>query len=333
MAVRAWVSCVLLAAGLAHAAEQADASAGRGEVPVAPAPSPPFAAGSVVGPWAWTELGGFLGAGTFVEPRLYGLAGFWTDLSAGWGFEAGRVHLRPSARFSLGVEATLPDSVTGNRVSFTPLALSLAAANLIDEPRTGLRLTPAIGLTIPTWLDGSTPLTTASFALQLERRFGPVEFGLRSELGKPIYVALQPTSAPLSFGVAQPNVNWSWANSLQAEGWITESLSLGLSFGWNMAWRFSAAREVDPFTPAGAPAAGSARTDLMTGRIFGSWAFMKRFGLSLEMNTTQPPLSGDRSSVRFPFLSLGNWANNTTVLFLSVWFRTDATLARNWIER
>ena len=331
MDVRAWLWCVVLTAGLAHA-EREYAFGGPWPTP-SPPPSPPrYAAGSVVGPWSFQEFGAFLGAGTFVEPANYGYAGLWTNLTAGWGFEAGRVHLRPSARFSLGYELTVPDLEAGSRFSWSPLALSLAATNLLDEPRTGLRLTPAFGLTIPTSLSRSTALTTLSLALQLERRFGPVELALRSEVGKPLYAAFAtlPSLCRTCPIEAQPNVNWTWGNTLQAEGWITDSLSLGLSLAWNIAWGFPLAG----VTGQNGPSVGT--RDLITGRVFASWAFARLFGVSFETNTTQTPLFIDRDGtrrVRFPFLSLGSWADNATVLFLSVWFRTDVALARNWIER
>ena len=341
MVGRAWLWCVVLTAGLAHA-EREYAFGGPWPTPVTPPPPPRFAAGSVVGPWSFQELGGVLGAGTFVDPELYRYAGLWTNLTAGWGFEAGPVHLRPAARFSLGYELMMPDDATGTRVSVTPVALSLAATNLIDDPRTGLRLTPVFGLTVPTALSASIPLTTLSLALQLERRFGPVELALRSEVGKPLYVAVAPNPRPCIYctDAAQPGVSWSWGNSLQVEGWITDSLSLGVSVAWNIAWRAVAPNDPndpnDPYAVNPIPHPGLGRSDRTTARLFGSWAFTRLFGLSLEVDTTQTPLFVDRDGVqrvRFPFLSLGAWADNATVFFLSVWFRTDVALARNWIER
>ena len=37
---------------------------------------------------------------------------------------------------------------------------------------------------------------------------------------------------------AQPRFSWFWTNSLQAEGWFNDSLSLGVSYAWNIAWGF-----------------------------------------------------------------------------------------------
>ncbi len=286
------------------------------------------------------DLGTFLGAGTFVDPRIFAYAGLFTSVSAGWGFDVGRVHLRPSAQFGLGSQLTLPDTEQTSRFSASPIALSLAAPNLLDEPVTGLRLTPAVGLTIPTSLGRSIPLTAFSLAVQLERRFGPIEVGLRSQAAKPLYAEYPPVCRLCAID-AQPRVNWFWTNGLQAEGWFNDALSLGASYAWNIAWGFpvpsnqvsSALR--DPNGNFLSPTFVSA-SHTVTGRVFFNWAITRFIGASLDLSTTQPPFSVDRDGVqrvRFPFLSLGTWANNATVGFLSVWFRTDAILARNWIER
>ena len=322
---RAWLMCLLVSAGLAGAT-------GQDHAPPAPQ-SPRFTMGSVPGPWAFLELGLSVGAGTFVDPSLFSSLGPWTSLTAGWGVEAGPVHLRPAIRLGLAYEAALSDDRAGRRFSLTPVMLSLAATDLVHEKLTGLRLTPAVGFTIPTATGRSIALTTLSLALQLERRFGPVELALRSELGKPLYGVFPSTcsSCPLE---AQPDVNWSWLNTLQVEGWFTDSLSCGLSLGWNLAWGFPVSVGVNESGPVGAISVST--RDRTTGRVFFSWAFERLFGLSFEVNTTQAPwmtASTGQRALRFPFLSFGAWADNTTVLFLSLWFRTDPVLSRNWIER
>jgi hypothetical protein len=305
-------------------------------------PSPPplspasggVPAGSTLGPWAFMDLGAFLGAGTFVQPEYYGYAGLFTSVSAGWGFDVGPVHLRPSAHVGLAYQLTLPDAESGVRFSATPISLSLAATNLLDHSATGLRLTPAVGLTIPTTLGRSIPLTTPTLALQLERRFGPIEVGLRSEVGKPFYGEYPPLCRFCAFE-ASPRFNWLWSNGLQAEGWFTDWLSLGVSYAWNLGFGFPVATDQVSFAPGDSRTFVST-TAAVTGRVFFTWAFTKRFGLSFDMSTTQPPLFTDRDGVRrvrFPFLSLGSWADNTTQFFFAFWFRTDAYLSRNWIER
>lgn len=300
--------------------------------PLSPA-SGGVAAGSVLGAWSFMDLGAFLGAGTFVDPRYFGDAGLFTSVTAGWGFDWRRVHLRPSVRVGLAYDVTRPDTETATRFSATPISLSLAATNLLDDSVTGLRLTPAVGVTIPTSIGRSVPLTTPTLALQLERRFGPIEVGLRSEAGKPFY-AEYPALCRLCAFEASPRFNWLWSNGLQAEGWFTDSLSLGVSYFWNLGFGFPVPGDQVSFAPSGATVVSV--TSTVTGRVFFTWAFTKWFGLSFDLSTTQPPFVVDRDGVqrvRFPFLSIGSWADNTTHFFLGFWFRTDAYLSRNWIER
>jgi hypothetical protein len=132
-------------------------------------------------------------------------------------------------------------------------------------------------------------------------------------------------------------------NTLQAEAWILDSLSMGASFGLHMFWRVGATNISDEYAaqaldsngnPVARPGAG--RKDLMRGRVFVNWACTRLFGLSLDVTTVNTPLFVDKDGVqrvRFPFLSFGTWADNTTTIFLAFWFRTDVALARNWIER
>lgn len=356
MSLRPLLLWCLLASGLAHAqraplqpssangAPSTDEALWPAKPKNIPAASTPargaVPAGSVLGPWSFADVGALLGAGTFVDPQLYSYAGLFTSVSAGWGFDVGRVHLRPSARVGFSYELTGPEPEKKSRFSATPIALSLAATNLLDEKVTGLRLTPAVGITIPTSLGRSIPLTALSLALQLERRFGPLEVGLRSEVGKPFYAEYPPLCGLCSFE-EQPRFNWFWTNGLQAEGWFNDSLSLGLSYAWNVSFGLPVPSDQVAFAPRDSngnllsPTFTSA-TDTVTGRVFFTWAITRFIGMSLDLSTSQPPFFIDRDGVRrvrFPFLSLGTWANNTTVFFLGLWFSTDAVLARNWIER
>jgi hypothetical protein len=299
-----------------------------------------IASGSALGPWALIGAGAFVGGGTFVEPELYGFAGLFTNVAAGFGFDVGPVHLRPLVDVALNAAVALPEDDRRSRFWASPVSLSLAATNLLDEKTTGLRLTPAVGLTIPTSLGRSVPITLLSGAIQLERHFGPIEVALRSEVGKPLY-AEYPAICTICEYVAQPRFNWFWINTAQAEGWFNESLSLGLSYAWNIAFGFpvpSSQVAMAPRDPNGnylSPTYVST-TDTVTGRVFFSWAVSRHFGVSLDLTTTQPPFLVDATGtrrVRFPFLSFGTWAQNDTVVSLGAWFRTDVAISRNWIER
>lgn len=53
---------------------------------------------------------------------------------------------------------------------------------------------------------------------------------------------------------------------------------------------------------------------------------------SLDLTSAQTAFRAD-GRVRFPFFAFENTSSNRLELSLSVWFRTDELIARNWIER
>jgi len=318
--MRRWAWVVVLVAGMAHAERE---YAFGGPEPVPPKPETPeraarFAAGSARGPWTFQEFGAYVGTGTFVRPELFALAGLTSSAVFGWGFDVGPVHLRPSVRTGWGLSLAPSDPET-TPLTHGPLSVRLAATNLLDEPRTGLRLTPIVGLTVP--LPGfdprEDPLTTLLVALQLERRFGPVELAVRGDVGKP---ASAPEASRGVFGV-----DWWWSATALVEGWILDSLSAGASFSWQSTQVFSS---IDPLL-GGRPTF----INQTVGRLFLSWAFARLFGVTLETQTVRRPFDPNTGQFRFPFLSFGAWADNSTVVLVSLWFRSDVTLQRNWLER
>jgi len=316
MVGRGWVCWAVLAASVAHAE-----------------PSGTHAAGSVPGLWAFAEGGGFASSARELN-RLVGGLGPWTMLQAGYGADAGPVRLRLSLRFRVAADLVpddLPGAIINDRplsVGWTPIDLRLAAADLLDERHTGLRLTPSLGVTIPTWLSSAMEYTSLLAALQLERRFGPVELAWRAEARKPFFPAGDPCRdirTGCSFGTNR--VDWTLENSLQGEGWITPWLSIGMRLGVLVSW--------NKLLPAifDIPAQTVANSRVLTsGHLFFSWAFVRRVGLSLDLTSAQTAFRAD-GRVRFPFFSFENTSSNRLELSLSVWFRTDELIARNWIER
>ncbi len=228
--------------------------------------------------------------------------GPWASLVVGWGFEAGPVHLRPAARFALSYFLD-SDRLPAERWSPTPVELSLAATNLLDDERyTGFRLTPALGVTIPTQFGEELAWSTVSVALQLERRFGPVELAWRAETGKPFFPPAPPCLQPAFCTVNRNPINWTLVNSLQGEGWIDPTLSIGLRLGFGVAWNHLLAGA------QGVPAQTVADTRLSTsGHVWVSRAFARLFGLSADLVSVQPATGGD-GSVRIPFFALAGLA-------------------------
>lgn len=320
---RLWAAMVMVLAGAAFAKEREYAFGGPWPTPPPPPAPIRFANGGVEGVWAWLEAG-VLGerlqlSEPFPELRL----GPWAIATLGAGVDLGRVHLRATARAA--VDATIFRVRPDEQVRGTPVAIALAAANLIDDQQlTGLRLTPALGVTIPTRFDSGIALTTLSGALQLERRFGPVELAWRPEVFKPFWPA--PVGCTLDPTVdcyqGDNTINWALGNRLQAEWWFLREASVGLRLSHLVSFNFLLAGAY------GVPAQTVPDTrQSTTGELWLNYAFHRLFGLSLQLTSQQPLRRLDRS-LYVPFFGF----YRTTVV-LSVWFRTDGTLERNWIER
>jgi hypothetical protein len=324
----------------------------RGPAPVDPRFLP--AVGSAVGPWGFFELSGALALGSLVDSPYYysgPAAGAFLLLNGGWGVEAGPLHLRPAAQFAMGFSVPV-DSEQGRAFNWSPIGLTLSATDLLNAQLTaplGLRLTPTLGLTIPTSASYDPfLLTTISLGVQLERRFGPIELALRARAGKPIEVAT--TSTASSGGVllcrtgesicangGPPRNRWLLADSFLLEGWILESLSAGLELSWDFSWRVTNLAALDQYSCQAINSAGQSAcqggsqiiTSVFTGaRVFTSWAPFKYVGITLELSNF---VSHSGYTPRVPFISAA--PGFYPVLSLSLWVRTDPLLQRNWIEQ
>jgi hypothetical protein len=307
-----------------------------------------------LGPWGFFELGGGLALGSLGD--LYsspGLGG-WLSLSGGWGANAGRLRIRPALQFAIGLFGP-PQSETGQLLSWTPVGLTLSAVDLLDEALTGpvgIRLTPMVGLTIPTSAaPGGFVLTTISLGIQIERRFGPIELALRARAGKPVVVASSGlTSVSRGDGTsivlcrnaesicsgppAAPT--WVLADSFLAEGWIVESLSAGFELSWDFAWRTSVADTRDGYSSTTLDSNGNpvtqtgprVFTSVTSGsRFFVSLAPFKYLGLTLELTN----VVRHGGLPQFPFFSAGR--GFYPVASVNLWVRTDPAIQRNWLEQ
>lgn len=275
------------------------------------------ARGSVNGPWALVDLA-FAGVVPFGTTDL-GLFGGDLALTGGVGFQVGEVRFSPTARFSIsprisfGTTSQVPFSVWRS-----PVELALAVPDLLNDRKvTGLRLTPVFGVTVPTRsdaFDGREPATTLSLAAQLERRFGPVELAYRLEgkadrcVDAPPRVTGQGVFAMISFACKSA---WSLSHTLFAE-WFVDSFSIALGLGWVTRWTITD-------LPAVCPTANSCLDRVVratvnhtpSAQVRLTGAFSRYFGVALELH-----LNG-------PFIA----AN------FGAWFRTDAIIQRNWIDR
>jgi hypothetical protein len=288
------------------------------------------AGGSINGPWAMAELS-LSGSGA-VSPgqSVVGLGGDLT-LTGGFGFQVGEVRLSPTARFAIGPRqyfATGPDRFPFT-VGWTPIALAMAAPDLLNDTRvTGLRLTPVVGLTVPTTtgpFEGTVPLTTLSIAGQLERRFGPVELAYRLEGSSSPCFPIRSFSRTVALGVLGCANEWAIGNRIFAEGWAGESVSLALGLSWGVRWSVYPQLQVPGCVSGTAcdPTLAFPPSHSLSAQALITWVFTKRFGTTLELISTHLPPASAFSGSGLSIVSAS----------LSFWFRTDAVLQRNWLDR
>ncbi len=286
------------------------------------APEVKPAQGSVVGPWAFVDLHAGASAPTSPPFRAGGPAlGAELSLVGGFGAFLGPVRLSPTASFSLGLDS-------GASVQWSTLDLALAAPDLLNDQRfTGLRLTPVLGLAVPTSpaaFLGRAPLTTVSLGAQLERRFGRVELAWRITGGR--FIALDCPSTQAATCEAPPT--WLLDQRLLVEAWVLPTLSFAAGVSLTTTWLAPFPTPFPECTNGGCSPTSSPMQDVVKAQLQASWAFHPRVGLTASFGASRSEwnIPGLVAIAYFPpqiFLEGG----------LAVWFRTDAVLARNWLER
>ncbi len=294
------------------------------------------ARGSVNGPWAFVDLA-FFGASAVprrspVDSESPMLVGGDLTLTGGAGFQIADVRFSPTARFSIGPRGYLnsADWERSTPATWSPLALGLAAPDLVNDKNvTRLRVTPVLGVTVPTSpssFEGTTPLTTISLGGQLERRFGSVELAYRLEGNSAPCVG---APSPMNVGVVGPTVapcrtSWSLANSLFAEAWFGNfSVALGASWAarWSVRSLAGLCVSADTCIP---PTVQTSTRQYLLAQALATWAFSKRFGATLEFSFSSVVGLGTDGKIG---------ATSGLGGALSVWFRTDEILQRNWLDR
>lgn len=284
-------------------------TSGFTDLPVPDEVSAP-AKGSVPGPWAFVALGGFVGNGTFFDLVRFGNAGGNGVVVAGAGLDVHGVPLAVTASWTprvdvngsaLGGIGRMGAAVVYNNA---PVAFTVAAPEVLFERRyTGLRLTPFFAVTAPTTSYKTGPLTTVSGAVQLERRFGPLELSYRVTTSRVFSASARPTT----FFSPQ----WLFANRMFAELWLTPRLSLAVGATITPTWADLGFNVV--------------QLTFTTGTMQINWAFNDLLGVTFDVATE------DRAPVlQFPLYSSSS--SQGTRFVLQLWFRTDAALQRNWLD-
>jgi hypothetical protein len=182
------------------------------------------AAGRLAGNDALADKTGYVGQQWAISPYL--------------GFELADHWLRLSARFSLDVGYTAPDTPTGRRVSPRDTRLSLSDAELLQEPLTGINLGASLRAILPTSYESIRVRKQwggLGVGLTASRALGPVDLSWSTGFTK----YFNGSAVRTSYTSIVSDANQSLASS-RGDGLYT----LPAGFG-NPSFAFSNALEVD----------------------------------------------------------------------------------------
>jgi len=301
-----------------------------------------------------TTLDHYLGAGTFVSPELYASFSAYLTIAPQYLFAIGKQRLVASATIRGAYEYTLPDAETGRRWSTYDTRLGVSAPALFKEKAlTNISFSPSLSLTIPTSLESWNAglITAVGVGVTASRSVGTVDFrmslsGSRAIFGQPYNAIKNPelTHRPntdsngnqvvicrpneIYCGNSNNNLAWSLSVGGQVQWRATGSFLVYAGYSYLYSWREAATNVVDDFTPKALDAngnpvarAGYGRGDRTSTYVGGSYQLNEHYSLDLGMSTVQTPLFIDKDGVqrpRFPFLSLGSWADNATSIYFTL---------------
>lgn len=276
------------------------------------------AQGSARGVWAYGDVSGEY-TNSFLAPGNAGRLGAGTAAVVGYGFDVGKTRrIVPTVHGFLGFDS----SVERGGIDFAlGLDAALSFTNLFQEKYSALRVSPVFRVghdARPQWAEAGTNTTTQlSFALTHERRFGPVELSYT-----PAVRHLFSSSRCLRAGLCLVP-DWELTQSLFIEGWALPALSFALGAWWTVAWGLPNNVKRAPPIPAYAPPIQSFPPQhLVGGSASVTWAPFSFGGFAASAHYSR---AIQWSGVTF--------SSDVLVGVVSLWFRTDAKLQRNWLER
>lgn len=232
-------------------------------------------------------------------------------LGMGWGF---------------GFEYTQPDNDTGRR--FSPSDISVSARYSLKEPWFEGNIPLSLRATLPTSqgsiynntitnLGLGTGYSKSFFKkLTVSYSFGftkhlqasifrdtkPATGSVLSDDGLPMVLPRVSSGEDGSVGSGGPmNTNFSLRNSISLSYQIMDKLSAGISFGISNFFRYAVPDGF--FQNPDLPVVG--RGDMTSGSIGVDYQLLDDLSLSFSINSSQPALTSDNKSIRFPF-----WAFN-----------------------
>jgi hypothetical protein len=290
------------------------------------------------------QLDHYLGTGTFVDASKYAYLGSFLTVVPRYLFAIGNRRLVASVTARMAYEYTMPDVETGRKASFFDTRVSLASPALFREKwLTGIAFTPNVSLTIPTspesWNAGM--ITSISAGVTMSRQvkmfdligsiggarsfYTSAQSGVRASSARDengnLYVVCR-AGEPVC-GFSNMNPAWSFNVSLNVQWRVTGDLMVYAGYTYLKTWRYAATYTVDEYTPRavdsnGKPVAtvGFGSVDRTLTFVGASYQLNEHYSLDLGVQTGQTPLHPN-GQVRFPFLSIGAWASNSTSLYFT----------------
>lgn len=299
-----------------------------------------------------TTLDHYLGAGTFVDARYYSSLSAFLTIAPQFLFGIGKQRLVASATIRASYEYTLPDTDTGRRWGIYDIRLGVSAPALFKEKAlTNIAFSPSLGLAIPTSLESWNAglITSISLGVTASRSVGTFDFraslsGSRSIYGQAASGYRNPDIKGTGAATAPRDTNgnllaicrvgetlcasagmnpaWSFSVGGQVQWRATGSVLFYVGYSYIRSWRNGF--EPDDYTAQtldsnGNRAAkdGLGNGDRTSTYFGGSYQLNEHYSLDLGVSTIQTPLT-PTGQVRFPFLSVGTWADNGTSIYFTL---------------
>jgi hypothetical protein len=288
----------------------------------------------------------YLGAGTFVDASKYSYLSAFLTVIPQYLFGIGKQRLVASATARLAYEYTMPDNETGRKFSPMDTRIGLSAPALFrDKAYTGIAFTPNVGLTIPSSLESWNAglITAINVGLVMSRSVKTVDFRMAVGGSRAFYTSAQSgvrasdardengnlyvvcRSGEPVCGFSNMNPAWSFNIGGQVQWRATGNLLFYMGYTFFKTWRHAATSTLDEFTPKARDANGNPVAAVGLGQqdrtsaFFGaSYQLNEHYSLDLGVSTIQSPLHDNGVNVRFPFLSFGAWANNSTNIYFTL---------------
>ncbi len=301
------------------------------------------------------SLDHWLGAGTFVDPTLYSYLAANLSVQATYLFGLGGRRLAASLIGRLLFEYTMPDNNNARRVQpFDTRAVLVAPAFFRTKafgPFSGLAVSPNIGLTLPTsyqslnngmiaGLSAGAAMSTRVSRFDLQVRASAMHtfvtqtvIGTRSNaIPRPVDGIPTLLSRPGEnfASIIGNNNQWTVTVGGSVQARVTDAFMLYAGYTYLRFWRYAAQGDPsrpDDFTPKGIDSAGQpvARTgggsfDMFSAFFGGSYQFNDHYSIDLGISNFTTPLMNVNGAwvPKFPFLSFGTWADNSTSVYFTL---------------